>query len=260
MCGTDLLLLERPAPGSPRVNVQESAARYAFAASRVRSLTVLDVASGSGLGADFLLAEGAERVIGAERSTEALRCARAYSAPSGPYFVQADALVLPFSDAAFDAVVSFETIEHLQNARGLIAEYRRILRPRGSLYLSTPNRTVTRWLPPNPFHVHEFTPREVIELVGEHFTTVTCFWQRPVFFPTFVLRQVGRRWLTVVPGGETVWRLWQRIRPRRTQIGAALWEGSHFDQSLLQDAYYGVVPASRKRLIQPLYTVLVATC
>ncbi len=260
MCRADLTPLERPAPGSPRVNVQESAARYAFAAPRVRSLSVLDVASGSGLGADFLLAEGARLVIGAERSAAALRCARAYSAAPGPYFVRADALVLPFRDAAFDAVVSFETIEHLRDARGLLAEYRRILRRSGCLYLSTPNRALTRWLPPNPFHVREFTPAEIMELVGQHFATVTCFWQRPVLFPLFVLRQVGRWWLTVLPGGQGIWRLWQRMRPRRTRLAATTWEGEHFDQALLQDAYYSVVPARRSGWVHPTYTVLVATC
>jgi len=156
--------------------------------------------------------------------------------------------------------VSFETIEHLQDACGLLAEYRRILRPGGCLYLSTPNRALTRWLPPNPFHVREFTPGEILELVGRHFATVTCFWQRPVFFPMFVLRQIGRWSLSVLPGGHRVWRLWQRLRPRRTRLAATVWEGSHFDQALLQDAYYRVVPARPRRWLHPMYTVLVAAC
>ena len=138
------------------------------------------------------------------------------------------------------------------DARALLAECRRVLREEGLLYLSTPNRTVTRWMPPNPFHVREFTAAELVALVRGYFGTVACFGQRPVFLPVFVLRQMARRWLASLPG---VWRLWSRMRPRRTQLAATAWQGSHFDRSLL-DERYGVRPARG----QPMYTVLVARC
>ena len=105
-------------------------------------MRVLDVASGTGLGSQLLHAYGAELVVGAESDPDALRHVR--PAPSGLSFVRADAQALPFADASFDAVVSFETIEHLADARALLAECRRVLREEGLLYLSTPNRTVTR--------------------------------------------------------------------------------------------------------------------
>ena len=256
----DALPLERPSSGSPRVNVQEAAARYAFAADALRTLRVLDVGSGTGLGSEFLLTQGARFVVGVEPATEALRQAHNRSAPFGPHFVRADAQALPFGDASFDAVVSFETIEHLNDACGLLAECKRILRQGGCLYLSTPNRTVTRWLPPNPFHVREFTHAEIVRLVGQYFDRVACFWQRPVFLPVFLLRQLGRRWLTALPGNRIIWRSWKRIRPRRTRLGATAWEGWRFDQSLLQDRYYGVAPARRTIWEHPMYTVLVARC
>jgi len=242
---------ERAATGAPLINVQESAARYAFAATEIRTLRVLDVASGTGLGSQFLHAYGAELVVGAESDPDALRHG-VRPAPSGLSFVRADAQALPFGDASFDAVVSFETIEHLTDARALLAECRRVLREEGLLYLSTPNRTVTRWMPPNPFHVREFTAAELVALVRGYFATVACFGQRPVFLPVFVLRQMARRWLASLPG---VWRLWSRMRPRRTQLAATAWQGSHFDRSLL-DERYGVRPARG----QPMYTVLVARC
>jgi len=256
----DVRPLERPSSGSPLVNVLESAARYAFAAAAVRSLRVLDVASGSGLGSEFLLRQGARFVAGVEAAPEAVGQACRRSAAPGPHFVRADAASLPFMDASFDVVVSFETVEHLPDAHGLLAECRRILRGDGCLYLSTPNRTVTRWLPPNPFHVREFTDVEIVQLARQHFSSVTCFWQRPVFLPPFVLRQMARRSSTRLPGGRHVRRAWNRIRPERTQAGAAAWQGSRFDQSLLQDPYYGVAPARRTMWERPMYTVLVARC
>ena len=115
-------------------------------------------------------------------------------------------------------------------------------------------------MPANPFHVHEFTDAELVELIGEYFGTVTCFWQRPVFLPAFVLRQIARRWVADLPGGASLWRVWRRMRPSRTQLAASAWQGSRFDRSLLEDRYYSVRPARRTIWAHPMYTVLVARC
>ena len=46
---------------------------------------------------------------------------------------------LPFPDAAFDAVLSIEGIEHLENRYTFLREVRRVLKPKGRLILTTPN-------------------------------------------------------------------------------------------------------------------------
>jgi len=252
--------VERPSWGSPLVNVQESAARYAFVAPRVRGSRVLDVACGSGLGSHFLATRGARFVIGVERSAEALDEPRMRSLLGEARFVRADALALPFFDAAVDVVVSFETIEHVDDPRRFARECRRVLRRGGRFYLSTPNRGVTQWLPPNPFHLREFTQSELIEMIGEYFSQVQCFWQRPVFFPVFLVRQMGRRWLQSLPGGRRLWAVWKAVRPRRIRLGATAWQGTVFDESLLDVPYYRVTAARRLPFLKPTWTVLVATC
>jgi len=54
---------------------------------------------------------------------------------------------LPFPDATFDAVVSLEGIEHLLAPARCLAEFCRVLRPRGRLVLTTPNvnNVQSRW-------------------------------------------------------------------------------------------------------------------
>lgn len=54
-------------------------------------------------------------------------------------FLQGDAQVLPFPDAAFDLVVSCETIEHLPNPDAALREFYRVTKPGGTLFLTTPN-------------------------------------------------------------------------------------------------------------------------
>lgn len=55
-------------------------------------------------------------------------------------FVGADmSAVLPFDDGTFDYVLSLEGIEHISGQESVIQQYRRIMKPGGTLILSTPN-------------------------------------------------------------------------------------------------------------------------
>ena len=47
---------------------------------------------------------------------------------------------LPYSDNSFDAVVSLEVIEHLENPRHLVREIARILKVNGRCLITTPNQ------------------------------------------------------------------------------------------------------------------------
>jgi SAM-dependent methyltransferase len=136
-------------------------ARYVFTRPFVASGRVLDVACGSGYGLSVLRQAGA-RPFGVDVSMAAALEAR--GGDTEARVLVADGTRLPFPDRSFDAVVSFETIEHLQNRGGFVGELSRVLRDQGLLILSTPNAVHTRPVngkPQNPFHCHEYTPEEL---------------------------------------------------------------------------------------------------
>lgn len=47
---------------------------------------------------------------------------------------------LPFPDASFDVVMSFDVFEHIPDTRGHLAEVRRVLAPGGVYLIGTPNK------------------------------------------------------------------------------------------------------------------------
>jgi len=93
-------------------------------------------------------------------------------------------VALPFPDASFDAVVSFETLEHIAAQEPFLAEVRRVLRPDGLLILSCPNKAEysDRRGVTNEFHVRELYRDELAALVARRFTHAVWYGQRPSFF------------------------------------------------------------------------------
>ena len=71
-------------------------------------------------------------MTGADISPTAVAHARTrYAGVANLEFREADCAALPFADASFDVVVSFETIEHIAAQEAFLDEIRRVLRPDG---------------------------------------------------------------------------------------------------------------------------------
>ncbi|WP_319776812.1 methyltransferase domain-containing protein [Maridesulfovibrio sp.] len=143
---------------------------------------VLDCACGPGYGAR-MLAEKAQKVVAADLDLETVR-----QASSGKYFDNitfqtGDATSLSFEDGAFDAVTSFETVEHV-NPAPFFKEMQRILKPGGLLILSTPQNSHGH-IPVNSQHLHEFSLQEICGLCSEHFEIMqtTGIKQGRIVFP-----------------------------------------------------------------------------
>jgi ubiquinone/menaquinone biosynthesis C-methylase UbiE len=173
---------ERVVPGKTPPDIyREHTDRYAFAAGLTRGRAVLDVACGTGYGVDCLVEGGAASALGVDVSMEAVDYARErFGADGRASFVCADGIRLPFVDGCFDAVVSFETIEHIGECGQFLDECRRVLKEAGLLICSTPNKRIFSpdvASPPNTFHVREFWPEEFRQLLGRGFEDVEFYGQ-----------------------------------------------------------------------------------
>ena len=99
---------------------------------------IVDVGCGDGLAAAVAAdVNPGHRIVGVDWSAAALRQARA----RGLAVVRAglDGSGLPLASASADVVIMSEVIEHLVDTDSALDEAFRILRPAGSLLLSTPN-------------------------------------------------------------------------------------------------------------------------
>jgi SAM-dependent methyltransferase len=151
--------------------------RYEFAAPWCRDAEVLDAGCGVGYGSAFL-GSVARHVVGVDRDEPAIAYARVrYSGPNVEYRV-GDVLALGFPDTSFDAVCSFETIEHVDDADAFVAEMARVLRPGGAFLVSTPRAGETTAAPANPFHRVELSRADFESLLRRSFREVELYGQR----------------------------------------------------------------------------------
>jgi ubiquinone/menaquinone biosynthesis C-methylase UbiE len=197
---------ERIVPGTVAEQLfREHEVRYVFAGTFVKSKHVLDVACGFGIGTHYLLRAGAQSCVGLDIDAGATEYAQATY--KGCIFAQCEATSLCLADATVDAVVSFETIEHIRDQKAFLLECKRVLRPGGILVCSTPNRTLSRWGEDNPFHFQELTVTEFSKLLGTIFAEVQLYAQKNRLYPLYVGRKVLVRVLDKLQLTEPVRRL-----------------------------------------------------
>lgn len=166
---------------SEKYIVAEHYQRYNAVLNIVKGKKVLDAACGAGYGT-ALMASVAEEVTGIDISSEAISFANhCYSDISNAKYLEASIAELPFSDNTFDVIISFETIEHvnedLQNK--FLKEIKRCLKDDGILVMSSPDKRTYSDLPDfhNEFHVKEFYFDEFDAFLHREFKYVEHYLQ-----------------------------------------------------------------------------------
>jgi SAM-dependent methyltransferase len=176
---------ERFVPGVPGEIAHEHWHRYAFARQFVAGRRTLDVACGEGYGS-ALLATAAASVIGVDVAADVVAHARErYRDRPNLRFEAGSAARLPLPDASVEAVVSFETIEHLprEDQPRMIAEIARVLADDGVLVLSAPNPVEYSQKRDyrNPFHIYEPSRAEIDAMLEGSFPARRWYRQRRYF-------------------------------------------------------------------------------
>jgi SAM-dependent methyltransferase len=144
--------------GAPPEHLRE------FVRSLGRAGSALDLGCGDGrLTAELDAAE----LTAADVSPVALERARRRLPGARIAELEPDA-ALPFDDDEFDVVLCAETVEHVRDLQLLLSEARRVLRPGGTLAITTP-AAPPLMRPPEPLspHLRFLTRRSLRRLLGE---------------------------------------------------------------------------------------------
>lgn len=111
--------------------------------------TILDCGCGRGYYLKMLRHLGNARLAGIDVELPYLRKARCNTARlPGVTIANASIYELPFPDAAFDAVILSEVLEHVEREADGLAEVRRVLKPGGLAIVTVPHADYPFWWDP----------------------------------------------------------------------------------------------------------------
>jgi SAM-dependent methyltransferase len=150
---------------------------YEFAENELPgNCLVLEVGSGEGYGTYKLSGSSkVKEITGLDVDAGSIRSASGKYISKNLRFFSYDGNRIPYEDQAFDAVISFQVIEHIRDDRNYVREIFRVLKKNGLFLLTTPNRT-TRLKPGqkpwNRFHIREYSSVTLREVLQHSFSEV----------------------------------------------------------------------------------------
>lgn len=156
-------------PGAAPKRIQDDhLERYKFTTSFVKGKTVLDIACGVGYGTNLLAQAGALRADGVDISPDLISYAKStFQEVENVSFCTGNICHYQ-APSQYDVITCFETIEHVEDYLGALANLHTLLKRDGLLCISSPNRLITSPRadsltdkPSNKFHVQEFTVEEL---------------------------------------------------------------------------------------------------
>jgi len=227
-------------------NDPEQVSRYVYALKFVKNKIVLDVACGRGYGTYFI-SKKSKAMVGVDIRKDYIEFARNNYSSNNLQFLESDATKINLSDNTFDVIISFETIEHLQDADSFLREVIRLLKDDGILLLSTPNRDLNpqdHSKPTNELHVKEYTEMELRESLSRFFSRVEIMGQNPKSVNIALVQDYLRKynyWNSIPPALRKLFpnalknRLIKTLRFRRGPYSNFSWDNvviEKFDPNL----------------------------
>jgi SAM-dependent methyltransferase len=146
------------------VDLARHHAAYEYARPLLAGLRAVELGCGSGYGTASLAGAG-HSLLGVDRVTPD-RASRV----AGTRYLRADLHHLPLAHARFDAALSFQVIEHLEDPSVLVRALARCLRAGGFALVTTPNRAMSDGV--NPYHVREYLADELAGVLRQSFAEV----------------------------------------------------------------------------------------
>ena len=180
----DRLLIETntrivPEEAHPRIFAQHMAV-YKYIKDIARDKLLLEIGCGDGYGSAYLANSG-KKIVSVDYDEKTVAKGHAKYRVDNLDFLCMGATGLGFKDEIFDAVCSFQVIEHIPEDKltAYLSEVRRVLKSDGEFYLSTPNIDVMNKGKPDykksPAHYKEFTISEIKKLLSNIFAKVDMF-------------------------------------------------------------------------------------
>jgi ubiquinone/menaquinone biosynthesis C-methylase UbiE len=148
--------------------------RYLCAQDYVEGKVVLDIASGSGYGT-HILSKKSKKIFGVDVNEAAVAYANQHYSGKNISYLQGEATAIPLDNNSVDVVVTFETIEHIKDYESFLREIKRVLKPSGTVLVSTPNDL--EFAEGNHFHLHQFKYEELLKLIGQYFAHTESYFQ-----------------------------------------------------------------------------------
>jgi SAM-dependent methyltransferase len=156
---------ERSSVLDPSEQVIYNRCLFAYEASRKITMgNVIELGSGEGYGIR-MLAPLSDNYLAIDKFEPVLPVQRN---------VAFQKLLLPIltgvPDNTYDVAVSFQVIEHIRDDKKFVSEIHRVLKKGGKLIVTTPNRLMS--LSRNPWHIREYTGKELSLLLSVNFSDV----------------------------------------------------------------------------------------
>jgi len=150
---------------------------YKFAKDYVSNKETLDIGCGEGYGAHYL-ASFAKSVVGIDYAQAVIDYAKNKYQRNNLVFLMMDVNNLSSLSDKFDAVTSFQVIEHIQDTKAFLKSIKNLLKDNGIFICSTPNKkdaSPHSSTPLNKFHVKEYLYTEFKELLKAYFKEIDMF-------------------------------------------------------------------------------------